>query len=159
MGEEPGRRRCPEVWHTVGVTGSGAERSRAGATGGGVDVGRSRRPGAGSRGRGRPGPRAARGGDFWHFLGPASVGLANLQAGNPRLPATGVLVVCAVRAAMAKWGQGDPRWIVEEREDGTNVNNWHWCGGRAGGWASGAGGLRGGPRGPAARLPLTGDGS
>nr|XP_054365834.1 activator of 90 kDa heat shock protein ATPase homolog 2-like [Mirounga angustirostris] len=26
---------------------------------------------------------------------------------------------------MAKWGQGDPRWIVEEREDGTNVNNWH----------------------------------
>ncbi|XP_058542377.1 activator of 90 kDa heat shock protein ATPase homolog 2-like [Neofelis nebulosa] len=27
---------------------------------------------------------------------------------------------------MAKWGQGDPRWIVEEREDGTNVNNWHW---------------------------------
>uniref|UniRef100_A0A667GLH9 Activator of Hsp90 ATPase AHSA1-like N-terminal domain-containing protein n=1 Tax=Lynx canadensis TaxID=61383 RepID=A0A667GLH9_LYNCA len=28
---------------------------------------------------------------------------------------------------MAKWGQGDPRWIVEEREDGTNVNNWHWC--------------------------------
>lgn len=31
---------------------------------------------------------------------------------------------------MAKWGQGDPRWIVEEREDGTNVNNWHWCGGR-----------------------------
>ncbi|XP_015712247.1 activator of 90 kDa heat shock protein ATPase homolog 2 [Coturnix japonica] len=27
---------------------------------------------------------------------------------------------------MAKWGQGDPRWIVEERADGTNVNNWHW---------------------------------
>uniref|UniRef100_A0A8C8WC02 Activator of Hsp90 ATPase AHSA1-like N-terminal domain-containing protein n=1 Tax=Panthera leo TaxID=9689 RepID=A0A8C8WC02_PANLE len=27
---------------------------------------------------------------------------------------------------MARWGQGDPRWIVEEREDGTNVNNWHW---------------------------------
>ncbi|XP_053745932.1 LOW QUALITY PROTEIN: activator of 90 kDa heat shock protein ATPase homolog 2-like [Panthera pardus] len=27
---------------------------------------------------------------------------------------------------MAKWGQGDPRWIVEEREDGTSVNNWHW---------------------------------
>ncbi|KAF3826746.1 hypothetical protein GH733_009271, partial [Mirounga leonina] len=26
---------------------------------------------------------------------------------------------------MAKWGQGDPRRIVEEREDGTNVNNWH----------------------------------
>ncbi|XP_058657736.1 activator of 90 kDa heat shock protein ATPase homolog 2-like [Ammospiza caudacuta] len=27
---------------------------------------------------------------------------------------------------MAKWGQGDPRWIVEERADATNVNNWHW---------------------------------
>lgn len=61
------------------------------------------------------------------------MGLANLQAGNPRVPATGVLVVCAACAAMAKWGQGDPRWIVEEREDGTNVNNWHWCGRRAGG--------------------------
>jgi activator of HSP90 ATPase len=27
---------------------------------------------------------------------------------------------------MAKWGAGDPRWIVEERADATNVNNWHW---------------------------------
>ncbi|KRX50429.1 Activator of 90 kDa heat shock protein ATPase -like protein 1 [Trichinella britovi] len=27
---------------------------------------------------------------------------------------------------MALWGQGDPRWIVEERPDATNVNNWHW---------------------------------
>lgn len=27
---------------------------------------------------------------------------------------------------MAKWGQGDPRWIVEDRADATNVNNWHW---------------------------------
>lgn len=27
---------------------------------------------------------------------------------------------------MAKWGQGDPRWIVEERPDSKNVNNWHW---------------------------------
>ncbi|XP_002160621.1 activator of 90 kDa heat shock protein ATPase homolog 1 isoform X1 [Hydra vulgaris] len=27
---------------------------------------------------------------------------------------------------MALWGQGDPRWIVEERPDSTNVNNWHW---------------------------------
>lgn len=27
---------------------------------------------------------------------------------------------------MAKWGEGDPRWIVEVRPDGTNVNNWHW---------------------------------
>ena len=27
---------------------------------------------------------------------------------------------------MAKWGEGDPRWIVEQRDDGRNVNNWHW---------------------------------
>ncbi|KAG1685231.1 Activator heat shock protein ATPase 1 [Nymphon striatum] len=27
---------------------------------------------------------------------------------------------------MAKIGEGDPRWIVEERPDATNVNNWHW---------------------------------
>lgn len=27
---------------------------------------------------------------------------------------------------MAVWGQGDARWIVEEREDAKNVNNWHW---------------------------------
>lgn len=27
---------------------------------------------------------------------------------------------------MAKWGEGDPRWIVEERPDAINVNNWHW---------------------------------
>ena len=31
---------------------------------------------------------------------------------------------------MAKRGEGDPRWIVEERSDSHNVNNWHWkeCG-------------------------------
>jgi len=27
---------------------------------------------------------------------------------------------------MALVGQGDPRWIVTNREDGKNVNNWHW---------------------------------
>jgi len=27
---------------------------------------------------------------------------------------------------MAKVGEGDPRWIVTNREDGTNVNQWHW---------------------------------
>lgn len=27
---------------------------------------------------------------------------------------------------MALRGQGDKRWIVEDREDGTNVNHWHW---------------------------------
>ncbi|CAL9042990.1 uncharacterized protein LOC135623719 [Musa acuminata AAA Group] len=28
---------------------------------------------------------------------------------------------------MAKFGEGDKRWIVEERVDGTNVHNWHWA--------------------------------
>jgi activator of HSP90 ATPase len=27
---------------------------------------------------------------------------------------------------MAKWGEGDPRWLVQERNDGANVNGWHW---------------------------------
>ncbi|KAK7278811.1 hypothetical protein RJT34_23849 [Clitoria ternatea] len=27
---------------------------------------------------------------------------------------------------MAKFGEGDKRWIVAERPDGTNVHNWHW---------------------------------
>ncbi|XP_078440906.1 aha1 domain-containing protein [Wolffia australiana] len=28
---------------------------------------------------------------------------------------------------MAKFGEGDKRWIVAERADGTNVHNWHWA--------------------------------
>eukprot|EP01120_Amphizonella_sp_Union-15-10_P000715 TRINITY_DN10745_c0_g1_i2.p1 TRINITY_DN10745_c0_g1~~TRINITY_DN10745_c0_g1_i2.p1 ORF type:complete len:342 (-),score=63.99 TRINITY_DN10745_c0_g1_i2:34-1011(-) len=27
---------------------------------------------------------------------------------------------------MAKVGEGDPRWLVENRPDGRNVGNWHW---------------------------------
>ncbi|KAH9589449.1 Activator of Hsp90 ATPase [Trypanosoma melophagium] len=27
---------------------------------------------------------------------------------------------------MARVGEGDPRWIVNERKDGQNVNAWHW---------------------------------
>jgi len=27
---------------------------------------------------------------------------------------------------MAKVGEGDPRWVVQSRDDGKNVNNWHW---------------------------------
>ena len=27
---------------------------------------------------------------------------------------------------MAKVGEGDARWIVQERTDGTNVHGWHW---------------------------------
>nr|XP_033808262.1 activator of 90 kDa heat shock protein ATPase homolog 1 [Geotrypetes seraphini] len=36
---------------------------------------------------------------------------------------------------MAKWGQGDPRWIVEQRADATNVNNWHWTERDASNWS------------------------
>ncbi|KAM0904149.1 hypothetical protein ACQ4PT_018199 [Festuca glaucescens] len=28
---------------------------------------------------------------------------------------------------MAKFGEGDARWIVQERPDGANVHNWHWA--------------------------------
>ncbi|CAN4118437.1 unnamed protein product [Withania somnifera] len=28
---------------------------------------------------------------------------------------------------MARIGEGDKRWIVEDRPDGTNVHNWHWA--------------------------------
>lgn len=27
---------------------------------------------------------------------------------------------------MARFGEEDPRWIVQDREDGANVNGWHW---------------------------------
>ncbi|PNJ79732.1 LOW QUALITY PROTEIN: AHSA2 isoform 3, partial [Pongo abelii] len=37
---------------------------------------------------------------------------------------------------VAKWGRG-PRWIVEEREEGTNVNNWHWTERDATSWSKG----------------------
>ncbi|XP_037605910.1 activator of 90 kDa heat shock protein ATPase homolog 1-like [Sebastes umbrosus] len=37
---------------------------------------------------------------------------------------------------MAKWGEGDPRWIVEKRADGTNVNNWHWTERDVSSWSS-----------------------
>ncbi|XP_031570531.1 activator of 90 kDa heat shock protein ATPase homolog 1-like [Actinia tenebrosa] len=36
---------------------------------------------------------------------------------------------------MAKWGEGDPRWIVEERADAVNVNNWHWTEKDASSWS------------------------
>eukprot|EP00794_Sanderia_malayensis_P020393 gene20393-22405_t len=39
---------------------------------------------------------------------------------------------------MAKWGKGDPRWIVEERPDSTNVNNWHWTEKNATSWSKDA---------------------
>ena len=36
---------------------------------------------------------------------------------------------------MAKVGEGDDRWIVAERQDGTNVNSWHWQEKDAFGWS------------------------
>lgn len=36
---------------------------------------------------------------------------------------------------MAKWGEGDPRWICEERADAKNVNNWHWTEKNAASWS------------------------
>ncbi|KAM6366853.1 activator of 90 kDa heat shock protein ATPase homolog 2-like isoform 2-T2 [Alca torda] len=65
-------------------------------------------------------------GTFWHLLaGPPAGGSGGrrraLRCGGVRGAAAG-----AGAGAMAKWGQGDPRWIVEERADATNVNNWHW---------------------------------
>ncbi|KAM4522859.1 activator of 90 kDa heat shock protein ATPase homolog 1-like isoform 2-T2 [Odontesthes bonariensis] len=37
---------------------------------------------------------------------------------------------------MARWGEGDPRWIVEQRADATNVNNWHWTERDVSAWSS-----------------------
>jgi len=37
-------------------------------------------------------------------------------------------VICTFSSvSMAKFGEGDKRWIVTERADGTNVHNWHWA--------------------------------
>ena len=32
----------------------------------------------------------------------------------------------AILSAQAEWEKRDPRWIVKDRDDGTNVNHWHW---------------------------------
>ena len=36
---------------------------------------------------------------------------------------------------MAKLGEGDDRWIVKERDDGKNCNNWHWSEKDLSGWS------------------------
>ena len=36
---------------------------------------------------------------------------------------------------MAKVGEGDQRWIVKERDDGANCNNWHWSEKNLTGWS------------------------
>ena len=45
------------------------------------------------------------------------------------------LTLLLFQSIMAKWGEGDPRWIVEERPDATNVNNWHWTERNADKWS------------------------
>ncbi len=40
------------------------------------------------------------------------------------LPAQRASAPTPVRGAQI--GEGDERWIVKEREDGRNCNNWHW---------------------------------
>ena len=37
---------------------------------------------------------------------------------------------------MAKVGEGDDRWIVKERDDGKNCNNWHWSETNLTGWSN-----------------------
>lgn len=59
--------------------------------------------------RGRTAPSAA--------LILAAAALALREAAPPAQMAKG-----------SKGTHGDPCWVVEEREDGANVNNWHWCG-------------------------------
>jgi Activator of Hsp90 ATPase, N-terminal len=43
-----------------------------------------------------------------------------------RTPLAQSLSLSLSPALMARFGEGDKRWIVEERPDGTNVHNWHW---------------------------------
>lgn len=36
------------------------------------------------------------------------------------------ILATKTRTVMARLGEGDERWIVKERADGANCNNWHW---------------------------------
>ena len=49
-------------------------------------------------------------------------------AAQARLRGFGARARAAIawKGPMAKWGEGDERWIVAERNDGTNINGWHW---------------------------------
>ncbi|CAI9287858.1 unnamed protein product [Lactuca saligna] len=46
---------------------------------------------------------------------------------NEYLPCLTLQVLCSSATVMAKYGEGDKRWIVEDRPDGANVHNWHWA--------------------------------
>jgi|MDSX01.1.fsa_nt_gb activator of HSP90 ATPase len=46
--------------------------------------------------------------------------------GRPSRGDRSPLRAAKLREAMARAGEGDARWIVEDRADGTNVHGWHW---------------------------------
>ncbi|XP_062933843.1 activator of 90 kDa heat shock protein ATPase homolog 2-like [Cynocephalus volans] len=104
----------------------GHSRPRTGEARSGARGRRPRPPGTRSAGAG---PGAGISGTFWEL--PARGARARrletpATETQPQPPFPGLRRGRAARAATAKWGHGDPRWIVEEREDATNVNNWHW---------------------------------
>ncbi|XDB55327.1 hypothetical protein AB1E18_008793 [Capra hircus] len=105
-------------------------------------LGPARSPRALRSGAGGAGWRRGRG--FLALSGPrerSAPGFAGRKRRRRSRPAAAAVPCSPPRprrhAAMAKWGQGDPRWIVEEREDGTNVNNWHWTERDATSWSKG----------------------
>ena len=57
----------------------------------------------------------------------------------PRKPAVSApgspSLLRAASTANGQVGEGDERWIVKEREDGTNVNGWHWKETNLTGWS------------------------
>ena len=62
---------------------------------------------------------------------PRDVPIARLESARARLPHrpsshAKTRAHIGERSIMAKWGEGDSRWIVQERDDGTNPNAWHW---------------------------------
>ncbi|XP_054330769.1 LOW QUALITY PROTEIN: activator of 90 kDa heat shock protein ATPase homolog 2-like [Pongo pygmaeus] len=94
------------------------------------------RPGLpGAPRRGGAGGRA-----FWQFLGAANAPPRGSAAGNAGFGALGATAFACFPPSPRRRGQvgpGDPRWIVEEREEGTNVNNWHWTERDATSWSKG----------------------
>ena len=62
----------------------------------------------------RPSPRGSRA-----HLDPRAEGRPTRGERSP-------LRAAKLREAMARAGEGDARWIVEDRADGTNVHGWHW---------------------------------
>lgn len=95
-----------------------------------------------------PAPSAPRrGGASWHLSSAANVAIPGSEAGHAavelhgsrgRCPSSGSAEGATPAQTWSSGGHGDPRWIVEEREDGTNVNNGRWCGRAGAGAGAGA---------------------